>query len=442
MNRNKKRMVQHSVVITFLFLLLQLMLVHHVCNGWGHEGHEIVGNLAWMLISQKTRDSIVTILNLSESHNDNHYYESKDNDESSSPLGLIASWADSVKYTSEYHWSGSLHYIDIQDKIIINHCAVVDPTNMTSIQNNYCHFNYTRDCYNDICVAGAIVNYSNALLIISPENTNGIPTTTLDNKKKKTSEIYNGLKFVANQRKTLQMTTTIKEDDASSCIGKKNCQHQRRHLRRSKLLSERSTTDNSDSYHNETTITAKLRKESLMFLTHFIGDIHQPLHASRTSDIGGNTISVHFLKNTEENNNNNNLSTNSISRHSGLNLHAVWDDSIIEEAIQMKYSKSRVLFEQDLYTYIIDQMMNNSDEFEKTWLVCPDGSNKECTKIWGDESLQNALMYSYRNVDGTEIISGTILSNEYYITRLPIVMESLAKAGLRLAITLDFVLNS
>jgi hypothetical protein len=32
------------------------------------------------------------------------------------------------------------------------------------------------------------------------------------------------------------------------------------------------------------------RKEALKFLVHFIGDIHQPLHAGFTGDKGGNTI--------------------------------------------------------------------------------------------------------------------------------------------------------
>jgi hypothetical protein len=31
-----------------------------------------------------------------------------------------------------------------------------------------------------------------------------------------------------------------------------------------------------------------------MFLIHIIGDIHQPLHVSRESDRGGNTIHVSF----------------------------------------------------------------------------------------------------------------------------------------------------
>ncbi|KAH7426898.1 hypothetical protein KP509_10G021200 [Ceratopteris richardii] len=33
--------------------------------------------------------------------------------------------------------------------------------------------------------------------------------------------------------------------------------------------------------------------EALLFLAHFVGDIHQPLHVGFTSDLGGNSINVH-----------------------------------------------------------------------------------------------------------------------------------------------------
>lgn len=49
----------------------------------------------------------------------------------------------------------------------------------------------------------------------------------------------------------------------------------------------------------------------LKFFIHFLGDIHQPLHAGRKDDEGGNKISVFFIKKT--------------------NLHAVWDTGIIEK---------------------------------------------------------------------------------------------------------------
>jgi hypothetical protein len=50
---------------------------------------------------------------------------------------------------------------------------------------------------------------------------------------------------------------------------------------------------------------------ALSFLTHFAGDIHQPLHVSYTVDLGGNSFSVKFINNM-------------------TNLHLLWDDEMID----------------------------------------------------------------------------------------------------------------
>lgn len=34
--------------------------------------------------------------------------------------------------------------------------------------------------------------------------------------------------------------------------------------------------------------------QALMFLAHFVGDVHQPLHVGFTSDAGGNSITVYW----------------------------------------------------------------------------------------------------------------------------------------------------
>lgn len=33
-----------------------------------------------------------------------------------------------------------------------------------------------------------------------------------------------------------------------------------------------------------------------MFLAHFVGDVHQPLHCGHAEDLGGNTIIVHWYR--------------------------------------------------------------------------------------------------------------------------------------------------
>src|SRR5262249_58066038 len=54
------------------------------------------------------------------------------------------------------------------------------------------------------------------------------------------------------------------------------------------------------------TVEREKRREALMFLVHFVGDLHQPLHcAERNGDRGGNLLKVTYLEDDDE----------------GLNLH-------------------------------------------------------------------------------------------------------------------------
>lgn len=55
------------------------------------------------------------------------------------------------------------------------------------------------------------------------------------------------------------------------------------------------------------------RTRALRFLVHFVGDIHQPLHAGHGDDRGGNTFQVFYLGR-------------------GSNLHALWDGGILRSA--------------------------------------------------------------------------------------------------------------
>jgi hypothetical protein len=52
------------------------------------------------------------------------------------------------------------------------------------------------------------------------------------------------------------------------------------------------------------------RREALKFVVHFVGDVHQPLHAGYRPDKGGNTYQVQF-------------------RDQGSNLHRVWDSGML-----------------------------------------------------------------------------------------------------------------
>jgi hypothetical protein len=61
----------------------------------------------------------------------------------------------------------------------------------------------------------------------------------------------------------------------------------------------------------------KARVEALAFLIHFVGDLHQPLHAGEKGDKGGNDVKADY-------------GTYAPSR---LNLHSIWDGYLAERAI-------------------------------------------------------------------------------------------------------------
>ena len=301
------------------------------CSAWGKIGHEMVANIAYQRLSNPSRQTVHAILG-------------NTNNAEGSPLAAVADWADRVRYTKTYHWTTPLHFIDIRDTEIAGGCPALPPgaTNST-----LCTFDYERDCENDLCVAGAIANYSNYM--------------------SSNVQLYGENKWRL--------------------------------------------------------------KESLMFVTHFVGDIHQPLHCARGSDKGGNTIHVHF-----------NITNDLLPgehKNGEWNLHSVWDDGVIDRALVELYNHSRANFENDLFLLIETAVRTGDIE---AWLDCPDGRNKTCTSQWAEESLNDALVWAYRNSDDREVVEGSELSTRYYDSRLAVVRRRIAAAGVRLAATLELTL--
>jgi hypothetical protein len=63
----------------------------------------------------------------------------------------------------------------------------------------------------------------------------------------------------------------------------------------------------------DTRLDRTRRAEALKFLTHFVGDVHQPLHAGRRPDKGGNDFQISL-------------------KGEGTNLHSVWDYHVLASA--------------------------------------------------------------------------------------------------------------
>ena len=64
------------------------------------------------------------------------------------------------------------------------------------------------------------------------------------------------------------------------------------------------------------------RAEALRFLIHFVGDIHQPLHAITNNDQGGNCVPVAYFDDLPQ-------LRNPQTESYAPNLHGVWDTNIL-----------------------------------------------------------------------------------------------------------------
>lgn len=180
---------------------------------------------------------------------------------------------------------------------------------------------------------------------------------------------------------------------------------------------------------------AKSRKirESLKFLGHFVGDIHQPLHVGRRKDLGGNRIFVkwdnkethpyqefklieggHISGKTEEKN---------INLHKCIDLH-VFEKFIEENKLTLDKTGTAFMAYTD---FILSGKIT----------TLPKLSSKEIMKLqastpqsWMEESLeQREALY---NVSAKDNLSG-----EYYNQMINSIHKRVREAGVRLAGILD-----
>uniref|UniRef100_A0A1D1YNH6 Aspergillus nuclease S1 n=1 Tax=Anthurium amnicola TaxID=1678845 RepID=A0A1D1YNH6_9ARAE len=150
--------------------------------------------------------------------------------------------------------------------------------------------------------------------------------------------------------------------------------------------------------------------EALLFLSHFMGDLHQPMHVGFTSDKGGNTIDLHWFKHKS-------------------NLHHVWDREIILTALADFYGRSMDAFQEDIERNFTEGIWT---EDLASWGDCDDLFS--CPKKYASESISLACKWGYSGVS-----QGDTLADDYFNSRMPIVTRRIAQGGVRLAMTLNRV---
>ncbi len=160
---------------------------------------------------------------------------------------------------------------------------------------------------------------------------------------------------------------------------------------------------------NET--NAPRRKEALIYLIHFVGDIHQPLHAETgflpggESDRGGNLITGITLNGKHLND----------KDDKNDNLHFLWDVSLIKNEGRSDAA----------YVSHLTQMLKDVDADKEAGGTARD---------WADES--HALAEDIQVPSGTNIKSGYINKNT------PRVDMQLLRGGLRLARLIEEALGA
>lgn len=139
--------------------------------------------------------------------------------------------------------------------------------------------------------------------------------------------------------------------------------------------------------------------QALLFLAHFIGDLHQPLHVSFADDLGGNKTAVYFL---------------------GMptNLHGVWDSALLKQA---GYEQDDLQHRQRLFDAI-------GLEQKRLW-------QQGSTLDWANESAAVTIkLYQ-------EYKPGMLLDENYVKQNTPVIEKRVQQAAVRLAMLLDQLFN-
>lgn len=174
----------------------------------------------------------------------------------------------------------------------------------------------------------------------------------------------------------------------------------------------RNYTDQLATYGHKVTGKQYNLTEALLFLSHFMGDIHQPLHVGFTSDEGGNTIHLRWFRRKSS-------------------LHHVWDVEIIETAMKDFYDKDLEVLIEDIQKNITDVWSDDAT----AWEECST-DELACPKSYAEESIILACKWAYKDAE-----DGNVLDDDYFLSRLPIVEQQLAKGGVRLAATLNRIFD-
>ncbi len=154
-----------------------------------------------------------------------------------------------------------------------------------------------------------------------------------------------------------------------------------------------------------------------MFVIHFLGDVHQPLHVENV-ERGGNGIPVCFDGDCSD-----------------MNLHKVWDTMIPRKSRDLGSRPSREA-EKDAAAQWADELFAAQAAADVGGVARMAGecvnieTAQKCAVKWAEES--NDWICDYVLKEGVDGVKGKETGTWYYDGAFPIVDELIGKAGVRL----------
>jgi len=193
-----------------------------------------------------------------------------------------------------------------------------------------------------------------------------------------------------------------------------------------------------------------VRSDALKFVMHFLGDLTQPLH-NCARQVGGNSAKAVFSQASKAHKKKGSgpsaaPAQPTLTRRaftddrdhmhddkSSLNLHAVWDTTMIEYHMKQNDNNDFDTLLQELMQAV--QAAQQSGQ-AADWTACVDGQTSalDCAVTWSKDSdgLNCGMVWSAYDSDPSQDLSGS-----YYEQAWPIVVQQIAKAGIRAAAWFD-----
>ena len=152
---------------------------------------------------------------------------------------------------------------------------------------------------------------------------------------------------------------------------------------------------------NDPAIAPDQLREDLMFLIHFVGDMHQPLHCSDNQDKGGNDVKVEF-------------------HGKPTNLHSLWDSGLL----------SRMGTEDQLFSPLSRESARRAGKW-----------SKGTVDDWAEGAHKAAQKTVYGRLPKVAAGTPVPIDAAYEKKADPLIREQIEKAGARLAAVLNTALR-